>query len=266
MYMRVFAIFFTGIGLTLAAGITAADDTARTAEDIRQCSRQNFPTQTSVQTFDLSSTDAAGGVMKLEGKLNWRKGEDGLAEINICFRSPVKYSGTCYLVQEKTDGDDIFVYLPALKRVKRVVGNASSQTLLGTDLSYEDLKQLQGIAAGGTLTRLPDTSLGEVPVYVLEGKPAIIEGSPYSRVVSHIDKPSCIPLQVDFYEVGNTHRKRLLVSRENLVQVDGRWQIRSMVLRDMRDSTETSVDLGEAAIDGTIAKRVFNKNSFYFLN
>ena len=258
--------------ITLAAGLLAmlagsalANDHERTAEDIRSCSRQNFPTQTAEQPFSLRSLDAVGSERNLTGKLRWQKNQDGLADINICFVGPPKFRGSCYLVEEKAEQDDIYVYLPALQRVKRVIGSASSESLLGTDISYEDLKQLQGIAAGGSVTRQDDSMLGEVAVYVIEGRPAAESSSPYSKVLSHVDKASCMPLQVNFYTVGDVHSKRLTVAHETLVQTDGRWLVRNLVIEDMRDKTMTEVEFGEAEYDEKIAKRVFNKRSFYLL-
>lgn len=252
--------------LVLCLGSAYAEDSARTAEDIRQCSRANFPQQTAVQEFDLTSSDQAGVETRQKGKLSWRNGDNDLTQINICFTAPATLNGSCYLVLEKEDTDDIFVYLPSINRVKRVIGGATSQTLLGTDISYADLKQLQGLAAGGSLKRLEDGKLGELPVYVLEGRPNPSQESPYVRVVSHIDKQTCVPLQVDFYAVGDVQRKQLTVEHGSLAEVEGRWQVRDLKLEDMHHSTVTTVKFGETEYDGEIAKRVFNMRSFYVLN
>lgn len=242
-----------------------ADDAERSAEDIRSCSRQNFPVNTAEQSFNLRSLDAAGSERNLTGKLRWQRNDEGMADINICFYGPPKFRGSCYLVIEKPEQDDIYVYLPALQKVKRVIGGAASESLLGTDISYEDLKQLQGIAAGGTVTRQDDSLNGEVAVYVIEGRPAPESGSPYSKVLSQVDKASCMPLQVDFYSVGDVHRKRLTVAHETLVETAGKWQVRNLVVKDMHNATMTEVEFGEAEYDAKIPKRVFNKRSFYML-
>jgi hypothetical protein len=75
-----------------------------------------------------------------------------------------------------------------------------------------------------------------------------------------------MPLQVDFYTVGDVHRKRLSVAHETLEQEDGRWWVRNLVIEDMRDSTRTEIEFGKAEYDAKIASRVFSKRSFYLLN
>lgn len=244
--------------------VASAETDGRSAEDIRACSRANFPALTAAQDFDLLVTDEMGSEQKMHGKLNWRL-KDGMSQVNLCFKAPPKLAGTCYLVLEREGMDDIHAFLPALNKVKRIVGSATSQSLLGTDISYEDLKHLRAVAAGGSLTRLEDSKVGDWPAYVLEGRADPAEASPYTRVVSHIDQATCVPLQVDFYEVGDVQRKRLSIERDSLVEAEGRWQIRDLSIVDLRDKGSTQVKFSDVEYDDKIASRVFNKRSFYVL-
>lgn len=254
---------FTCVLLGLSATTATAESGKRTAEEIRDCSRSNFPTQTAVQSFVLKNVDASGTETRYKGKMRWRLTDKGLTQVNICFSAPASVSGSCYLVLERGDTDDIFVFLPSLNRVKRVLGGATSQTLLGTDISYADIKQLQGVAAGGRLQRLEDGQLENQPVYMLEGRPDPKQESPYTRVVNHIDQDSCVPLQVDFFALGDKLRKRLHVRHESLRQVGDRWVIHDMALRDVHNNTRTEIQFEEVEYDSDIASRVFNQRSFY---
>ena len=254
------------ITLMLVSLMAQADDLSRSAEDIRDCSRKNFPDRTAVQKFDITAVDASGGETQQKGKFNWRVTEEDRTQINICFTHPTSLNGSCYLVLEKEDTDDIFVYLPALKKVKRVLGGATSQKLLGTDISYADVKQLQGLAAGGSLERLADTELDGQAAYLLEGRPDPAQQSPYTRVLSHVDKASCVPLQVDFYGLGDKLRKQLFVQRDSLQEVDGRWQVRDLLLKDLGTNSSTQIHFDKVEYDTEISRRVFNMRSFYVLN
>lgn len=257
-------VIYIGLMWLLSFAV-AAEEAARSAEDIRACSRANFPQQTASQEFDLLVVDSLGSEQKLNGKLNWRQDETGLAQVNLCFRAPPKLSGACYLVLEREGMDEIHAYLPAINKVKRIVGSATSQSLLGTDISYEDLKHLRAVAAGGSLARMEDTKIGDWPVYVLEGRPDPQDESPYMRVVNHVDQATCIPLQVDFYEVGDVLRKRITIDRDSLVEADGGWQITDIAIRDLRDKSSTQLQFKNIEYDEKIASRAFNKRSFYLL-
>lgn len=241
----------------------AAEQARLTAEEIRDCSRRNFPARTAVQAFALKSVDASGTQTNQRGKMRWRRTEAGLAQINICFSEPSRLNGSCYLVIERETTDDIFVFLPSLNRVKRVLGGATAQTLVGTDISYADLKQLQGVAAGGSLEQLEDGQVENQPVYLLQGRPDPKQESPYTRVVSHVDQDTCVPLQVDFYGLGDKLRKRLHVRHESLRQMDSRWVIHDMVLRDVHNNTRTEIQFEDVEYDSELASRIFNRRSFY---
>ncbi|MDX1495923.1 MAG: outer membrane lipoprotein-sorting protein [Salinisphaeraceae bacterium] len=260
--MRLIAL---SVCLMLGVGTSAAAEEApqRSAEDIRECSRSNFPDSTAEQSFRLKTVDASGTETSQRGKMRWRMTDKDLTETNICFTAPAALNGACYLMIEREDTDDIFVFLPSLNRVKRVLGGATSQKLLGTEISYADIKHLQGLAAGGELKRLDDGVLNERPVYMLEGRPDPSQESPYVRVVSHVDQETCTPLQVDLYGLGDKLRKRLHVRRESLQQRDGRWLIHDLTVRDVLNETRTEMQFEDIVYDDKIASRVFNRRTFY---
>src|SRR3990172_11909951 len=58
----------------------------------------------------------------------------------IKFISPADVKGTSNLMIEHSDGDDdIWIYLPALKKVRRLVSSNKKDSFVGTDFSYEDV-------------------------------------------------------------------------------------------------------------------------------
>src|SRR3546814_19418383 len=63
--------------------------------------------------------------------------------------APGDLAGASYLLRERDNGDEMYVYIPALSKVRRVSGAAVDGSLWGTDLSFADVKQL-GNAFGGS--------------------------------------------------------------------------------------------------------------------
>lgn len=58
----------------------------------------------------------------------------------IRFLAPADVKGTATLMIEHADGDDdIWIYLPALKKVRRLVANNKKDSFVGTDFSYGDI-------------------------------------------------------------------------------------------------------------------------------
>src|SRR5262245_30239495 len=58
----------------------------------------------------------------------------------VRFLSPADVKGTATLMIEHSDGDDdIWIYLPALHKVRRLVANNKKDSFVGTDFSYSDI-------------------------------------------------------------------------------------------------------------------------------
>src|SRR5688500_19079610 len=58
----------------------------------------------------------------------------------ILFDEPGDVRGTAVLTHSHADGsDDQWIFLPAIKRVKRVAGNSRTGPFMGSEFAYEDL-------------------------------------------------------------------------------------------------------------------------------
>jgi len=159
--------------------------------------------------------------------------------------------------------DSVYLYLPELQRVRRVTGDSSGGNMLGTDIGYADLKRMWAVAHGGDVKLLGSAEFEGRPVHVLEQIPAAEEESPYTRVVTYVDRETCVPLQVEFFAGGETPRKRMTADPSSLSEVDGHWLARRMILRDIRDGTETRVEFLDTRIDKDVSNSIFNRRTFY---
>ncbi len=241
----------------------AIQDAPKSAEEIRNCARRNFPTETSIQQLVMIAHDRSGGQRTLQAKMYWRLDDDGFSNVMIKVAAPRDLSGSSYLVVEKAERDDMFMYLPAVQRVRRIVGNMKTKPLWGTDLSYEDIKQLQGVALGGSLSRLDDATKVEREMYVIQTVYEESEESAYGRVVTNIDKVTCMPLQVDFYDREENAVKMLVIKPDTLLEMDGRWQMQDLDMQDLHSKTHTEIKIEEISSDESISGRVFNSHTFY---
>jgi len=229
-----------------------------TAEEIRACVRDNLPKRTSVQTIELESLDRAGGRRTMVARLHWKRFADGRYRLRIRVEMPPDLRGSTYLVIEKDGNDDMFMYLPATHRVRRITSGMISDSLWGTDFGYEDIKHLQGIAAEGAVERLPDTFMEDQPVYVLSTVPASNAESSYSKIVSYIERKSCLAIRTEFYERGDVPRKLLLADVARVTHEESRWLARSVEMRDLRSETRSQLRVIETRDDVKIPDRTFN--------
>src|SRR3989442_12968655 len=68
-------------------------------------------------------------------------GADGLSKVLVRFTAPRDIANTGLLIWEaRTGDDDQWLYLPGVKKVKRIAASGKKNRFLGTDFSYEDLR------------------------------------------------------------------------------------------------------------------------------
>ena len=123
------------------------------------------------------------------------------------FDEPRDVRGTALLNHGhiNTD-DDQWLYLPALKRVKRINSSSRSGAFMGSEFTYEDMSTQE--VEEYTYTYLRDESCGELACTVTEQVP-LDEKSGYSRKVVWQDKDDLRTWKVDLYDRRNSHLKTL---------------------------------------------------------
>jgi len=113
------------------------------------------------------------------------------------FTAPPGVAGVAVLtVQgEGAKPDEISLYLPRLKRVRRIAQGQRGDSFMQTDFSYADLGA-QGGARDEAVRREPDAVAEGRPCHVLRGSTG--EGSPYGEVTLWVDRETYVPMRVEY--------------------------------------------------------------------
>ncbi len=197
------------------------------------------------------------------------KNAEGGSTVRATLRiaSPDYLAGASYLIRqsESRGQDGMYVFLPSVKRVRRVSGEFSDGPLLGTNISYYDFKQMQHAVGDATAARERDDTLQDRPVYVMTYTPTAEAGTKYSLVRLWVDQKSCVPLQVEFTESGKL-RKRMTGSADALRQADGYWYLSQMRLDDLKDKSSTLISIATARVGPELPARLFDPRAFYLGN
>jgi len=147
--------------------------------------------------------------------LDWISREDGgVVKSVVRFRSPAEVAGTAFLlVQRGNQADEQYVYLPALRRVRRILGRERQGSFMGSDVSYSDLERRD--ASAGVYSQRSDETVGGHACYVIESTPKQgREGDhPYGRVVMWIRKSDHVALRMQFFDARGRHVKSLFARR-----------------------------------------------------
>jgi len=123
---------------------------------------------------------------------------DGTKSLCI-FDTPRDVKGTILLTHtHKTEDDDQWLYLPALRRVRRIAAQNKSGSFMGSEYSYEDIatQELEKY----TYTWLRDETYDGNDCFVVERRPVDQAHSGYSRQVAWLDKSAYRTWKVDYYD------------------------------------------------------------------
>ena len=229
---------------------------AEIPEVIRSCMQQNLPETTSAQSIELRARDRSGYEQVLEADVYWRRYAGDQARVMMYFREPVDIRGARFLVVQKQPQNDMYIYMPALFKVRKVTSRNISNSIMGTDFSYEDFERLQGMLSDLRAEQFPDETLAGRPVYVLMSYPP--ETSGYVKVATYIDKESCVPLRIDLYGAGHELRKQLSVKPSDIQHQDGIYYPRELVIKDLTQKTQTRLIVHDLTIGAPLGDDLFD--------
>jgi len=121
------------------------------------------------------------------------------------FLTPADVKGTKFLNYEHVDkDDDQWLYLPALKRVKRIASKNKSGAFMGSEFAYEDLSAFN-VKKYKYEGDAKEAELDGVGVYVGESTP-VSKYSGYTKLISWVDKETFLVKKIEYYD-----RKRELL-------------------------------------------------------
>ena len=148
---------------------------------------------------------------------------DGVANRRVIrFLAPSDVRNTTTLLLENPGKDDeIWVYLPAMKKARRLASNNKKNSFVGTDLSFGDLVGHR--AKDWSHKLLKQETLAGTAVYVVESlpkTPEIASDSGYSKRVSWVAKDSLVSVKVAFHDMAGALLKTL--ENSNVMLVDAK--------------------------------------------
>ena len=168
-----------------------------------------------------------------------KKWKGHLTKSLVRFHQPPDLAGAGFLqVQNDKRDDDRFIYLPALKRTRRVAASQRSTAFMGTDFNFADIDRRdwrQGRYKAGK-----DTTIARFPCHVVSVFPGR-KDSPYSKIVVAIRKDNFVPLRIRLFDRGGAHAKTLEVSQVR--RVSGKWFISKSRMKDHKNKRSTTLHL-----------------------
>lgn len=154
----------------------------------------------------------------------------------VVFHEPRDIEGTAFLsFTHIGSADDQWLYLPSLKRVKRISSANKSSAFVGSEFSYEDL--LSDEVEKFDYRWLGDEPCGELLCFVLERRP-LYEDSGYAKQVLWLDQDEYRTIRIDFYDLEERHLKTLAFEAYRRYR-DRYWRAHLMRMDNHRTEKQT---------------------------
>ncbi len=163
---------------------------------------------------------------------------DGDKSMSI-FDEPADVKGTAMLTfSHGLKPDDQWLYLPAIKRVKRISSRNKSGPFMGSEFAFEDLSSQE--VEKYSYKYLRDEACGEYQCYVIERFPAY-EYSGYKRQVVWLDKEAYRMVQIDFFDRKDEPLKTLK-SSDYKQYLDHYWRAGKMQMVNHQNGKSTELE------------------------
>lgn len=183
--------------------------------------------------------------------------DDGDKSI-IVFDRPKDIDGTALLTfSHKSGADDQWLYLPALKRVKRISSANKSGSFVGSEFAYEDLSSQE--VEKYTYKYLRDDTVDGAAFFVIERYP-VDENSGYTRQIVWIDKAEYRVHRIEYYDRKESRLKTLLMS-DYRQYLDKYWRAHKLAMVNHQSGKSTDLLWNDFAFGTGLRDRDFNRNS-----
>lgn len=173
------------------------------------------------------------------------------------FLSPADVKGSSfYKISYDDKDDDMWIYLPALGKVRRIASSAKNGSFMGSDFTYEDMgdRKLKDYA----YKLLKSETVGGKQCWVVESTPKPGISTDYSKIVSWIWKDDYFALKEEFYNKKGTLKK---VKTAELIKVKTYWMPKKYLMDDLSASHKTELTFDKIEVDTGLDPSIFDQNN-----
>jgi hypothetical protein len=172
------------------------------------------------------------------------------------FLSPADVLGTKFLNHEHLEkDDDQWLYLPAIKRVKRIASKNKSGAFMGSEFSYEDLSSFN-IDKYTYESETQKSKLGTQDVYISTRIPKD-KNSGYTKQITYIDAHQYLTKKVDYFDRKSALLKTATFSEYK--KIKGVWRIGKIVMKNHQNGKQTTLVWKDETIKNGLNEKDFTK-------
>lgn len=182
----------------------------------------------------------------------------------IFYTDPNSVRGTGFLTFDYADpavDDDQWLYLPALRKVRRISASDRGDYFLGTDFTYEEIKKEQKVEAEDyKLSAHGTETVNGRELLVVEGQPsseAVARELGISRVVWRIDPDIWMSRLTDYYDQNGNHARTITL--EGVETIDGYVTTTKLHVVNHKTGHSTRITFLDTDYDADVPESLFTQ-------
>ncbi len=154
----------------------------------------------------------------------------------IRFVAPADVKGTALLIHDHDNqADNMWIYMPALRKVRRIVSNEKGKNFMGSEFTNADMSKPNEADFTekilGTVT-LNGKECWKIESAAKDNKIAAENG--FSKRISYIDKTEYIAYKIEYYDLrGNLHREQVISNYKK--QANGKYFAFKMEMKNVQN-------------------------------
>ena len=175
----------------------------------------------------------------------------------LWFLSPADDKGIAYLkIEHKNKDDEIRLWLPAFKKIRRISAKKKADSFMGSDLSYEDMTSRQ--IEDYNFTIIKEDNINNQDCYVMKSEPKKGIKSEYSKHLTWITKDKYLPVKEESYDNKNKLLKAKSFKYVNLNSFDLASEI---FVENMQKKTNTLLKLSNLRVNTNVKDNLFQEKN-----
>jgi len=169
------------------------------------------------------------------------------------YLSPPREQGTKMLKLE----NQLWIYSPSTDRTIQISGHMLRQSVMGSDLSYEDMMDDRKLIDVYSARVIGNDIIDDRQTWILE-LTAKVEDVAYAKRKIWIDRERYVPLKEELYAKSGQLLKRSTLS--NVIKVDGRWFPATIIYKDiLKQGDGTEFKITAVRFNQEIPEYIFTK-------
>jgi outer membrane lipoprotein-sorting protein len=257
------ALWLLLLALTLPVPAPAAEPSAKEIMTRNEEARKIHD----VQSEATITTGGGGSGEKIKQFTWWRNlTADGLRFNTLTrFHAPAEVRGEGILfLEHEGDQNDVQIYLPAYKKIRRVESQAQSGSFMGSEFSYADIATPHVNDYKHSLLSRAEcvTDTGPASCYVVESLPAtdaVKERTGYSKTVQWIRPDNFMAVRGEFYDPqGALFKKMTATDIREVDSTQHKWMAESLRLENAKSGRFTSLKFTAVKVNAGIPESTFS--------